>query len=74
MQKRRLNKAIVSIACCLGAYIGAISLSAHDQALAFRAPRAETPALAATYPISVRTQTLAQSVPSAVKATIAAAR
>ncbi|MBX3390697.1 MAG: hypothetical protein KF691_14715 [Phycisphaeraceae bacterium] len=74
VKTRRLNKAVGSIACCLGAYVGAVSLSAQDQAAAFRAPRAETPALAAAYPASARTQTLAQSVPTAVKATIATAR
>lgn len=74
VKPRRLNKAITSIACCLAAYIGAVSLSAHDQAAAFRAPRAEAPALAAAYPASARAQTLAQSIPSAVKATIASAR
>jgi len=74
VQTRRFTKAIASIVCCLGAYAGAISLSAVDQAAAFRAPRASAPAIAAVYQSAPRTATLAQSVPSAVKATIASAR
>ncbi|MBX3379378.1 MAG: hypothetical protein KF805_04735 [Phycisphaeraceae bacterium] len=74
MQTRRLVKAVAGIVCCLVAYAGAISLSAQDQALAFRAPRAAAPALASVYPTSQHQTALAQSVTPVVKATIASAR
>ena len=74
VQNRRFAKAVASIVCCLGAYAGAISLSGQEQAANFRAPRASTPAIAAVYQSAPRTTTLAQSVPAAVKATIASAR
>lgn len=74
VQNRRNMKAVGSIACCVAAYAFAISISAQDQASAFRAPRAESPAIAAIWETAPRTATLAQSVPTAVKATIASAR
>ncbi|MGH7244616.1 MAG: hypothetical protein ACREJD_14485 [Phycisphaerales bacterium] len=74
VQNRRLTKAIASIVCCLGAYAGAISLSAVDQAANFRAHRGEAPAIAAVFQTESRPATLAQAVPVAVKATLASAR
>lgn len=74
VQNRRGMKAVGSIACCVAAYAVAISISAQDQASDFRAPRTESPAIAAISRTAPRTATLAQSVPTAVKATIASAR
>jgi len=73
VQTRRLTKAIATIACCVSAYVAAVSLSAHDQASAFRAPRAQAPAIAAVYQTAPRT-TLALNAPAAVKATLASTR
>jgi hypothetical protein len=74
VQTRRLTKAIATITCCLSAYAAAISLSAHDQASAFRAHRAQAPAIAAVYQTAPRTNSLAHNAPSAAKATLASTR
>jgi len=74
VQTRRLTKAIATIACCLSAYAAAVSLSAHDQASAFRAPRAQAPAIAAVYQTAPPATTLALNAPAAVKATLASTR
>lgn len=74
VSKGRVTKGVASVVVCVGAYAGALTLSAHDLTNSFRANRAEAPALAALSEPAARSTTLAQSVPSAMKATIATAR
>lgn len=75
VQTRRWTKVVASIACCVLAYGAAVSLSAHDQADAFRAPRSHTPAIAAVLQPSPTQATIARAVPPAVvNATIASTR
>lgn len=74
VNRGRVTKGVASVVVCIGAYAGALSLSAHDLRGAFHSNRAEAPAIAALSQPAARSTMLAQSVPSAMKATIASAR